>query len=291
MKRSTHLGLGFCLPALIILCLVAGWPLIKTFYFSLTDASLGDSQSPNFIGLENFVTLFQDPDWYLVIKNTLVFTIISVFFEIVLGVGLALFLNQAFWGRGILRTIVLVPWAIPTVVSAKMWAWMVHDLYGVLNELFLKLGLVDERVAWMAEPLTSMAVIIAVDVWKTTPFVTLVVLAALQVVPKSTIDASKMDGVGWSRSFFEVILPYIKPAIIVVLIFRTLDAMRVFDMVYVLTSNSVQSASMSVYARMHIVSFQDVGFGSAVSVGTFVIIMGFTAFLMLFSKRQLEVSY
>ncbi len=262
----------FLLPMLVVLALVAGWPLARTIWFSLTDASLAELRSYRFIGLENYRFLVTDPDWWTAVRNTLLFTAISVSLETALGMLIALALHARFRGRGVLRAAVLIPWAIPTVVSAKMWAWMFNDVFGIVNELLLALGMIDRPIAWIASPDTAMAAIIAVDVWKTTPFMALLLLAGLQLIPEEIYEAARIDGVHPLRVFFRVTLPLLRPALAVAVIFRALDALRIFDLIYVMTGNNRTTMSMSVYARQQLVDFQDVGYGSAAATLLFAII-------------------
>ena len=277
----------FLAPALVTLALVAGWPLGRTIWFSLTDARLDTLSGYSFIGLENYGWLFTDPDWWLAVRNTLVFAIASVSLETLLGIVIALTLNTRMRGRGLMRAAMLIPWAIPTVVSAQMWGWMLHDQYGVLNEILLNVGAIAEPRAWAAEPGTAMAAVIAVDVWKTTPFMALLVLAALQLLPDEIYEAAEIDGLGPIGRFFRITLPLIWPALMVAIIFRSLDALRVFDLMYVLTGNSRATASMSVYARQQLVDFQDVGYGSAAATGLFLLIAIVTAVFITFGRVRL----
>lgn len=271
-KRRRRTAWLFLLPLLVALAAIAAWPLARTIAFSFTDAYLGDLSTYEFVGLSNYTALIQDPAWWRAVANTLVFTVISVGLETVLGLIIALALNVHLPGRGLLRAAILIPWAIPTVVSAKMWGWMLHDLYGVVNAVLLRLGIIAEPWAWLADPTLSLAAIIAVDVWKTTPFMALLALAALQVLPDEVYEATRVDGVNPLRIFFRVTLPLIRPALLVAVIFRGLDAMRIFDVIYVLTGNNPDTASMSVYARQQLIDFQEVGFGSAAATFLFVII-------------------
>jgi trehalose/maltose transport system permease protein len=262
----------FIAPMLIVLAAVAGWPLFRTIYFGFTDANLSDLSVYHFVGIENFVYLVQDPVWWQSVWNTVVFSVISVTLEVILGLGIALTLNAHMPGRGLLRAAVLIPWAIPTVVSAKMWGWMYNDLYGVINHILLAADLISHPLAWTASPHLALGAVIAVDVWKTTPFVSLLALAALQLLPNEIYEAAKVDGIHPVKVFFKITLPLIGPALMVAIIFRLLDALRIFDLIYVLTSNSRDTMSMSVYARQQLVDFQDVGFGSAASTMLFLII-------------------
>lgn len=270
----------FLAPMLAVLALVAAWPLARTIYFSLTNATLVDMTRHEFVGLGNYLAyengrwygLLTDREWLGALGNTLVFALVSVTLETVLGVLIAVLLNMTFPGRGVMRAALLVPWAIPTVVSAKMWSWMLNDQFGVINDALMRLGLIAAPVAWLAEPSLSMASIIAVDVWKTTPFVALLTLAALQMVPRDCYEAARVDGIHPVRVFFQVTLPLIRPALAVAVIFRLLDAMRMFDLAYVMTGATDATMTLSVFARRELIDFQDVGYGSAASSLLFLVI-------------------
>ena len=287
--RSARL---FLAPMLVVLALVAGWPLLRTILFAFTDARLSNLSDYSFVGFDNFHNsewggLLSDPAWWNAVWNTLWFTAVSVSLETALGLIVALALNVKFPGRGVVRAAILIPWAIPTIVSAKMWGWMLHDQFGMLNDLFLTLGLISQPVAWTASPDTAMLAVIMVDVWKTTPFMALLILAALQMLPSDCYEAARVDGVHPVRVFFKVTLPLIYPALMVAVIFRALDALRVFDLIYVLTSNSESTMTMSVYARQQLVDFQDVGYGSAASTMLFLIIAGLTMLTITLGKVRL----
>ena len=253
----------FLLPMLAVLAGVAGWPLVRTVFFSFTDATLATLDGFQGVGVDNYLWLMRDPVWWRAVWNTLVFTVVSVGIETALGLGIALILNAHLPGRGLLRAAVLIPWAIPTVVSAQMWGWMFHDLYGVVNAVLMGSGVIAEPRAWTADPDLALPVVIAVDVWKSTPFMALLILAALQMLPRDLYEAARVDGVHPVKVFFRITLPLIRPALMVAVLFRTLDALRVFDLMYVLTGNSRATMSMSVYARQYLIDFQDVGYGSA----------------------------
>lgn len=278
----------FLIPTLVLLLLVAGWPLVRTISFSLTDANLSNLQGAQWIGLENFKLLFEDDDWWISVKNTLFFTFISVFFETILGLMIALVLNTKFKGRGLVRMAVLVPWAIPTIVSARMWGWMFHDVYGVFNYMLQSVGILSKPLAWTADPDLALFTVIIVDVWKTTPFMSLLMIAGLQMLPQECYEAARVDGIHPIRVFFKITLPLLKPAIVVAVIFRTLDAVRVFDLIYVLTSGSQDTMSMSVYARQQLFDFQNIGLGSAASTLLFLMIASFTIVYMSFSGLNKE---
>ena len=352
----------FLTPMLVVLALVAGWPLARTVALSLTDATLNTLGEAQFVGLANYLAygppldaydpeagayylydaehdryfvldaetgqltdetdrdhlivydrvdgtyvnaetgapapgiadpLFQwsgvlaDPLWWRSVLNTLVFAVASVSLEVILGVAIALALDAGFRARGLLRAAVLIPWAIPTVVSAKMWGWMYHDSFGVLNDMLLGLGLISEGLAWTADPHLAMAAVVFVDVWKTTPFLALLVLAALQMLPGECYEAARVDGVPPLTVFFRVTLPLIKPALMVAIIFRTLDALRIFDLIYVLTANTEATMTMSVYARQELIDFQNVGAGSAASTLLFFVIALATVLYLMAGRVRL----
>ncbi|MCB1488439.1 MAG: sugar ABC transporter permease, partial [Bauldia sp.] len=271
-KRAAWL---FLTPMLAVLAAVALWPLLKTIYFGFTDASLDDLAGARWIGFRNFLEyvdygdgtgeyygLLADPTWWNAVRNTLFFTVVSVVFETILGMIVALVLNANFRGRGFMRAAILIPWAIPTIVSAKMWAWMMHDQFGILNDIGLSLGLISTPIAWTASADTAMAAVIIVDIWKTTPFMALLILAGLQMIPGDIYEAARIDGVNPIKVFWRVTLPLVRPALMVAVIFRGLDSMRIFDLIYVLTPNNAQTTSMSVYARQNLFEFDKFAYGS-----------------------------
>lgn len=185
-----------------------------------------------------------------------------------------------------MRTAVLIPWAIPTIVSAKMWRWMFNDVYGVVNAILMKVGFIAKPFAWTADPDLSMVAVIIVDVWKTTPFMALLILAGLQLLPQECFEAAKVDGIHPLRVFWRVTLPLLRPTIVVAVIFRTLDALRVFDLFYILTSGSTDSMSMSVFARQQLFDFQSVGLGSAASTLLFLLIGLITIFFLKIGRGK-----
>jgi trehalose/maltose transport system permease protein len=275
------------MPTLVVLFLVAGWPLLRTLWFSFTDTSLSDLKGGQFVGVDNFFYLFEDSTWRQSFKNTVIFAAISVSLETIFGLIIALVLNAHFKGRGWLRTAVLIPWAIPTIISAKMWGWILHDVYGVLNEILIFFHIIKEPLAWTASPKLAMVSVVLVDVWKTTPFMALLLLAGLQLLPQECFEAARVDGIHPLRVFWRVTLPLLKPAITVAVIFRSLDALRIFDLIYVLTSGSVETVSMSVYARQQLFDFQSVGIGSAAATLLFFIIsLATLGFLMTGGLKQ-----
>ncbi len=299
MNNKTRTAWTFMAPMLLVLTLVALWPLGRTIWFSFTDANINDLSATKFVGLENYFGeygLFANPnhtdgffasDWGISILNTLKFSIVSVTLETLLGLGVALLLNQNFKGRTFVRTAVLVPWAIPIIVSAKMWGWMLHDQFGIINQWLVDASLITDKIAWTAQPEFAMWTVVAVDVWKTTPFMALLILAALQTLPKDCYEAAEVDGVHPLLVFWKVTLPLIKPALMVAVIFRLLDALRVFDLIYVLTSNNNSTISMSGFVRREMIDNGYMGYGSAASTALFLIIGLCTVAAIKLSRMKL----
>ncbi len=283
------------LPMLVVLLCVAAWPLGRTIYFAFTDANLSNITAYQWIAFENYYSEFDgevygvlaDMNWWRSVWNTLVFTFISVSLETIFGLIVALVLHQKFIGRGLVRAAVLIPWAIPTIVSAKIWAWMLHDQFGLINDVLLTLSIISDPIAWTVESHLSLAVVIMVDVWKTTPFMALLLLAALQMLPTDCYEAARLEGVSPFQIFVHITLPLIKPALMIAVIFRALDALRVFDLIYVLTPNSRETMTMSVYARQNLIDFQEIGYGSAASTLLFLIIAACIAVYMTAAKVRL----
>lgn len=290
MRSRTRAAWWFLAPMLVVLALVAAWPLLRTIWLGFTDANLLRLDQARWVGLENFggkYGLVHDKVWWGAVRNTLWFTFLSVSIETVLGMIVALVLTRAFPGRGLVRAAVLIPWAIPTVVSAKMWSWMLNDQFGLINHVLLGLGIIDTPQAWTADPDLKMASVVLVDVWKTTPFMALLILAALQMLPKECYEAAKIDGIHPVRVFFKITLPLIRPALMVAVIFRALDAIRIFDLIYVLTGTSESTMTMSVYARQQLIEFQRVGYGSAASTLLFFIVALLTVIYVVVGRVKL----
>lgn len=293
----------FLAPMLIMLLIVAAWPLFRSISFSFTDATANtifNGQS-EWVGFENYLEkrirsdgtvrwrgVLADDDWWNAVWNTVRFSVISVGLETFFGLLVALVLNANFKGRGLVRAAVLIPWAIPTIVSAKMWGWMLNDQFGIINEVMLALHLIDQPIAWTASADTAMIAVLIVDVWKTTPFMALLILAGLQMIPRDMYESAKIDGIHPLRVFWRVTLPLLRPAILVAVIFRALDALRIFDLIYVLTPQSKSTITMSVLSYRELQQFGDYGEGSAMSTLLFVIITGFVLLYIKIGRVDLS---
>jgi trehalose/maltose transport system permease protein len=274
-------------PALLVVGFVALYPLGVTIYQSFTNEQFLSGITPTeWVGLQNYKDLIHDTVFRNSVWVTIKFTVITVVFEFVLGLVIALVVNSGFKGRGLMRAVMLVPWAIPTVISAQMWKWMYDDIYGVINDLAVRLHIVDHHVAWISQPSTALGAVAAVDIWKTTPFVALLLLAGLQVIPKELYEAAEVDGATMWQQFRRVTMPLLAPAIVVTLIFRTLDALRVFDVFYVFFGSRLDTQTMAIYDQNTIVSTGDVGYGAALSVAIFLIIGLFVVIYVTFIKVE-----
>jgi trehalose/maltose transport system permease protein len=284
-RRQTRIGWLLLLPALAAVGFVALYPLGKTVYQSFTNQEfLGGLEPTRRVGLENYRTLWHDTIFRDAVWLTIKFTLITVSFEFVLGLIIALVVNSSFKGRGAMRAVMLVPWAIPTVVAAKMWQWMLDDVFGVINDILMKLHIISHPHAWISDPSTSLAAVSAVDIWKTTPFVALLLLAGLQVIPRDLYEAASVDGASQLQQFWRITLPLLLPAILVTLIFRTLDALRVFDVFFVFFGGRQDTQTMAIYAQSTIVGDGHVGYGAAISVAIFLIISLFVVIYMVFMR-------
>jgi len=266
------------LPALFIVLAVAFYPVMYGVVLSLTDSTV--TAFGSFVGVENYVEMFQNPDFRLGLSNTVIFTVVSVAMEFVIGLGIALAINRAFRGRGLVRAAVLVPWAFPTVISAVMWRLMFQDQVGVINYVANAIGVINGPI--LADDTLLLIAAIFVDVWKTMPFMALLLLAGLQTIPGEVYEAARVDGASVMQRFFRITLPLLKGAILVAVLFRTLDAYRVYDLFWAMSNRQLDSLSTFVYEGVRISQLQ-FGPGNAAAVFIFV-----TAFLIaLFFIRVL----
>jgi trehalose/maltose transport system permease protein len=292
--RQVRLAWLMLVPALAVLIFVALYPLVRTVYSSFTDEQfLGGTT--HWVGFANYYNIFTNntntaasyPDFYSATIVTLKFAVISVVLEFLIGLGVALVLSSQFKGRGAMRAAMLVPWAIPTVVSAEMWKWMFNDISGVINDFLLRIHVISSPESWLADPSTWLGSVIAVDVWKTTPFVALLLLAGLQVIPSDIYEAAAVDGATGFGKLWRITLPLLRPAIAVTLIFRTLDAIRVFDIFNVFFGNTLGKLTMATAIQTTIVANNEVGYGAALSVVMFVLIAIFVvAYTTIFRVEQ-----
>ncbi len=258
------------LPALLIIVAIAFFPIMYSVLLSVTDSTITGFGS--FVGAENYVEMFQNEDFWEGLKNTVIFTVASVVLEFIIGLGIALVINRAFQGRGLVRAAVLVPWAFPTVIAAVMWRLMFQDQIGVINEVANGIGLTSESI--LSNTTLLLLGAIFVDVWKTTPFMALLLLAGLQTIPGEVYEAARVDGANVMQRFFRITMPLLKGTILVAVLFRTLDAYRVYDLFWVMSGQQLESLSTFVFQSVR-VSQLLFAQGNAASVFIFV-----TAFLI-----------
>ncbi len=260
-------------PCFLFVALFAFYPIFYSFYLSLHQIILSlPSLGQPFVGLDNYRALLYDRIALHSLANTLVFVLISTFFEILLGLVIALVINRHFRGRGVVRVAILIPWAIPTVVSSQMWRFIFNDKYGLLNYLLYGSDTLS-YTAWLADPSTAFAAIIIADVWKTSSFAGLLILAGLQVIPDELYEAAKIDGASSWQQFTKITLPLIKPALLIALLFRTMDAFRVFDLVFVMTQGGPADSTnvLQFYGYKKIFAEGMMGYGSTISVLVFLV--------------------
>jgi multiple sugar transport system permease protein len=268
-RSERKLAWMLCAPAVIVMLLVTAYPIIYAIVLSLQEIDLRFPDEGGFVGLDNYVTVLTSSLWWQTVGITTFITVVSVAIELVLGMILALVMHRAIFGRGAVRTSVLIPYGIVTVVAAFAWFYAFDPGSGFVN----KLPFVADDKAWFAEQGSALSVIIAAEVWKTTPFMALLLLAGLTTIDQGLYEAARVDGAtAWQR-FTRITLPLMKPAIAVALLFRTLDAFRVFDSIFVMTRGAQDTQSVSILGYDQLISRLNLGLGSAVSVLIFILVL------------------
>jgi len=259
-KAERRLGLLLVAPAAIMMLAVTAYPIIYAFWLSLQKYNLAFPDEREFVGLSNYAAVLTDGYWWTAFTITVVITVISVAIEFVLGLAVALIMHRTIFGRGLVRTVVLIPYGIVTVAAAYSWYYAWTPETGYLANLL------PDGSAPLTQQIPSLAIVVLAEVWKTTPFMALLLLAGLALVPDDLLKAAQVDGAGaWTR-LVRIIIPLMKPAILVALLFRTLDAFRIFDNIYVLTRGSNQTGSVSILGYNNLFGAFNLGLGSAISV-------------------------
>jgi multiple sugar transport system permease protein len=268
LEEESRLALWLLLPTVIVLLGVVGYPILRALYLSFfSDARFGTS---DFIAFGNYTrALFgtDAADFWSAWRFTTLVTAVTVALELLIGLGMALIMHKAFIGRGLVRTSVLVPWAIPTAVTALLWQWMFDTNSGVVN------GLLNLDVIWTGAQWPSFFAIVIADVWKTAPFVGLLLLAGLQIIPNELYEAAKVDGASTMQRFWRITMPLLRPAILVAVLFRMLDALRIFDLPQIMTRGANETTTLSILAYQEAIEKVRFHYGSALSVLTFLYIM------------------
>jgi multiple sugar transport system permease protein len=254
-------------PSMALIALVAAYPIIYAIWLSLHEYSVRVAGLSRWAGFKNYTTALQNSEFWTALTTTLIFTVASVFLELIIGLAMAMAMHAAFKGQGLLRTVVLVPWAVLTVVTAIMWRTIFESPQGFVNQIL------GGDTVWLGEEPHALIVIIIADVWKTAPFMALLILAGLQVIPGDIYEAAKVDGATAIQRFVKITLPLLTPAILVALIFRTLDALRIFDLPYVLTKGAHGTTTLSLISQQTFADNRIYGLGAAYSVLTFIVVM------------------
>ena len=282
-RRTQIVGIGFVTPTFVIIALILVYPVLQSIVLSVGQSSVDGYEPYTFVGLKHYAALFEDARFWRSLSVTLIFTAISIPLELVLGVGLALLMNESFRGKGFARLAVLFPWALPTALNALIWRWMYNADYGLFNAIGMQSGLVSEPVNWLGDETLAMASMVLVSVWKTSSFMALIILAGLQSIPRDLYEAGRMDGMTRWQEFREITLPLLKGSIMVALIIRSMDALRTFELPFNLTDGGPDSATetLSLYAYKVIFEFVEFNAGAAIVVVQFAVVFALSLLYIL----------
>jgi multiple sugar transport system permease protein/N,N'-diacetylchitobiose transport system permease protein len=254
-------------PAAIVILLIVAYPLVRALWLSVHDVVLTSPGEEPFVGLQNYTYELTNPDFWAAVGRSLFFTVFSTGIEVVLGVGLALLMDQPLRLRWLLRTLVILPWALPTIVNALMWRWIDNAEYGALNALLYQTGLIDGYRQWLSDPGTAMWMVIIADAWKMTPLVAILVLAALQGISREQLEAARVDGAGSLAAFRFIILPLLMPTILIVLVLRTMEAFKVFDIIWIMTNGGPANTTQTIAIYAYQTAFRAYNFGRGAALG------------------------
>jgi multiple sugar transport system permease protein len=288
--REQRTGWILLFPAILLLLLVFAYPIGRAFWLSLFTKNLGTQLQPIFSGWDNYARMAGDGRFWQSFWTTTLFTSTSVAVELLLGLGIALVLNQQFRGRGLVRTIAILPWALPTALIALAWAWIFNDQFGVANDILIRFGLTKSGVNWLGEPTLATIAIVFADVWKTTPFISILLLAGLQAIPGDLYEAHAIDGASPWQSFCFITLPLLMPQILIAMLFRFAQAFGIFDLIAVMTGGGPGGATevVSLYIYATVMRYLDFGYGSALVVVTFLLLVMAVA-IATFLLKQFRV--
>ena len=279
-------------PSLLVMLGVTLWPVISTFILSFFNAPTGLNQTRTFVGLGNYLAMLSDQLFWETIGRTLYFTVVSVGLELIFGLAIAQLIHSRPWGWQFLRISLIIPWAVPTIVNGAMWRWIYSADFGALNGLLMQLGLIKHYVPWLTFPNMAMNLVIVADIWHTMPFVALVLQAALATLPEDLEEAAAVDGANAWQRFWQIRLPLLRPAILVALIVRTVDAFRVFDIVYIITSGgpAYRTLTITYLTYLNSFAFGKQGIGAALSflISTFTIIMALIYIRFLYRPEETQ---
>lgn len=283
-------ALAISSPALIIVCAVVLFPLLTTFVYSFMNIELISKDKGSFVGLSNYAEVLGSRNFWSALGRTIYFAAVSTALETVLGIFIALLLNEKFRGVGFLRSIVIIPWAIPTIVNGSLWKWIYNGEYGIMNALFSWLGIITEYRSWLSDPFAAMNLVVIADAWKMTPLAAIFFLAALQSVNKTTYEAATVDGAGPVKRFFSLTLPYLTPTILVVLVMRTVEKFKAFDIFYMITRGGPADGTKVLMYETYLRAFTNLQYSIASTYAYLfvIIIMVLTAVYLRVLKRSEE---
>lgn len=266
-REDRILGIVLLLPALIIIAVVTIYPFVRSLWISLHAWNLTrPAEGHPFLGLANYRYILMDPNFWESIRVTVIFVVGAVSVEIVMAIGIALMLNREFRGRTVVRVLALLPWAIPSVVNGIMWKWILNPSYGALNGLLYSLHLINQYIIWLGSPSLALASVIWADLWKETPFIMLLMLAALQTIPKELYEAARVDGANPVQSFFSITLPLIRPVLFVAVALRTIWALKSFDLIYTLTAGGPSNGTAVIGYYTYLKTFVSLQLGRGAAV-------------------------
>jgi ABC-type sugar transport system permease subunit len=290
LRREGSTALLLLVPSLVVVFGIILYPLLRTLWTSLFDVNSPFPGHYPFVGLGNYRRTLTSPDFWSAVRRTTYFTLVSTFLELGFGIMLGLLLNVQFRGRWLLRSIVVLPWALPTIVNGTMWRWIFNPEYGALNALLTQLHLLSHYRSWLGSPFLALNMVILADVWKNTPLAAFLVLAGLQTIPRELFEAARVDGASAIRIFFTVTLPLLTSTILVILVVRTIEAFKVFDIIYVMTRGGPANGTQTVayYAYLQAFSNQLFGYGASLAYIIALFILGFAVLYIRLLRREVE---
>lgn len=291
-SQRNKMGYIFLIPTLIVFLVLIVYPVCSTIYLSFCNYRTQTiAQGAIFNGINNYIKMFQDEEMWTSLWFTIKFTVVSVVLETVLGMLCAIIMNRRFRGNGLVCAMILIPWCIPTIVSGLMWSYIYAESFGIVNYILSVLNVIKEPIKWLSDGNWAFVSVICADVWKTVPYMSLLLLSALKTVSNDYLEAAALDGAGKVRTFFSIVLPNIRSVMMVAIMFRTIQSFRIYDLIKVLTNGGPQGStkSLTMYAMEQYFTYGNMGYGAALAVLTFVISLVIAAFFQEGVKSKLEV--
>jgi len=274
-EQEKRVGLYLLLPATALLLLVFAYPIARSLWLGMFAQNLGTELKPVFVGVNNYIRILGDRHFWQIFLITTRFALITVLVELILGMGIALLLHRTFRGRSVVRTIAILPWALPTALIALGWTWIFNDQFGIANDILLRLGLIQTGVNWLGEPSTATLALLIADVWKTTPFISLLLLAGLQSIPQDLYEAHTLEGATPLQSFWQITLPLLVPQMVIAILFRFAQTFGIFDLIAVMTGGGPGGSTevVALYIYSNAMRYLDFGYASALIAVTFLLLV------------------